>query len=64
MNKFRKKRKLNLRLIKEKREGTGRKIDELTEEQRAELSKRLTETMREQRKRIMNLHAPRPGRRF
>lgn len=51
MNKFknRKKRKLRIRLTKEIQK---------------QLSKNLEKTMEEQRKTIMNLHVPHPGRRI
>ncbi len=57
MNKFKKKKKRMARILHAKQK-------ELTEEQKAEVAKRLEKTMEQQRKTIMNLHVPRPGRPF
>jgi len=57
MNKFKNKKKRMARILCAKQK-------ELTEEQKKEVAKRLEETMEKQRKTIMNLHVPRPGRPF
>ena len=57
MNKFKNKKKRMARILCAKQK-------ELSEEQKKEVAKRLEETMEKQRKTIMNLHVPRPGRPF
>ena len=57
MNKFKKKKMRMARILRIKQK-------ELTEEQKKEVAERLEETMEKQRKTIMNLHVPRPGRPF
>lgn len=51
MNKFKNRKKRNLRI-------------RLTKDIQKQLSKNLEKTMEEQRKTIMNLHVPHPGRRI
>ena len=57
MNKFR-----NIKKLKPRKKRLT--VADLSEEQRKAFYDRLSETMEKQRKTVMNLHYPRPGRRI
>ena len=65
MNRFnnRKKRKFRIPSMKHRKQVEEPK-KELTKEQKEELTRQLLETMEKNRKAVLSLHAPRPGRRF